>query len=91
MTAHLANLGVHEVEADDRVEHQHVGEGDDSFEVIYLPGRVTLYFDGRGHVSTFNLIGFLDQMHAIRAAVLEDNRQSILDSVPASVGWQNIK
>lgn len=70
--ADLYRASVMHVTADDKVEVSTLGEYPRDHMLIDLPGGVSLFFDGYGEQSEANLLGFLDQMHAIRNSLLQD-------------------
>jgi hypothetical protein len=63
---------VFDITANDEVTLHPHGDGDSIWYCLALPGEVSLFFDGRGDDDMHNLLGFLDRLHAIRNAVLQD-------------------
>lgn len=71
----MARLGwvhVDHVQGRDTAKYYSVGTAPLDHMVLDLPGNVTLSFDGLGAESEANLLGFLDQMHSIRNALIQD-------------------
>lgn len=70
--AELYRASVMHVTAGDKVEVFTLGEYPRDHMNIDLPGGVSLFFEGYGSESEANLLGFLDQMHAIRNSLMQD-------------------
>lgn len=70
--ADLHSVSVMNVTANDKVQMSNIGEGGHDHMILELPGRVTLFFEGWHNESEANLLGFLDQMHQIRNALIQD-------------------
>jgi hypothetical protein len=67
---------VHGVIADHRVTLSLHRTDGDPWHCLTLPGDVTLFFEGEGDDNLYNLLGFLDRLHAIRNALLQDRADS---------------
>ena len=70
--ANIHSVNVMGITADDHVKMVRLQPAPMDHMVIDLPGNVTLFFEGRGAESKANLLGFLDQMHSIRNALMDD-------------------
>jgi hypothetical protein len=65
-------IHIHRVTASDTVGIEWTGDDDDRNCWLDLPGHVTMFIDGRNGEAEANLLGFLDRIHAIRNALLQD-------------------
>jgi hypothetical protein len=63
---------IHGVTADHEVTLTVHGKGSDTWQCLTLPGEVTLFFEGEGDENLHNVLGFLDRLHAIRNALVQD-------------------
>jgi hypothetical protein len=72
-------MQVHRITADHEVTLSHHNTGADAWDCLKLPGDITLFFDGEGVDNLANVLGFLDRLHAIRDALLQDwaDRQEV--------------
>jgi hypothetical protein len=67
-----SKMQVHGVTADHKVTLRHHDTGADTWDCLTLPGDITLYFEGDGDDNLANVLGFLDRLHAIRTALMQD-------------------
>jgi hypothetical protein len=67
-----SNMQVHRITADHEVTLSHHNTGANAWDCLRLPGDITLFFDGEGVDNLANVLGFLDRLHAIRTALLQD-------------------
>jgi hypothetical protein len=79
MTDPASYMQVHRITADHEVTLSHHNTGADAWDCLKLPGDITLFFDGEGVDNLANVLGFLDRLHAIRTALLQDraDRQEV--------------
>jgi hypothetical protein len=79
MTDPASYMQVHRITADHEVTLSHHGTGVDAWDCLKLPGDITLFFEGEGVDNLANVLGFLDRLHAIRDALLQDraDRQEV--------------
>jgi hypothetical protein len=79
MTDPASYMQVHRITADHEVTLSHYNTGADAWYCLKLPGDITLFFDGEGVDNLANVLGFLDRLHAIRDALLQDwaDRQEV--------------
>jgi hypothetical protein len=57
---------VHDIAGTDEVEIVHTHDSGGEFVALYLPGPIALFFEGRNEENRANVLGFLDQMAAVR-------------------------
>jgi hypothetical protein len=72
MTDPASYMQVHRITADHEVTLSHHNTGADAWDCLTLPGDITLYFEGDGDDNLANVLGFLDRLHAIRTALMQD-------------------
>lgn len=70
--ARVGSIHLHGIDTRTPVDHRFLDGPDGGYHRILIGEECYLHFAGLGDEAETNLLGFLDQMHAIRNAVLQD-------------------
>ena len=68
----IGTVNYHGLTGDTKVKHDHYDAEEGMIHCLIIGNSIRLFPEGRGNESEANLLGFLDQMHSIRNALMQD-------------------